>query len=404
MPRNPRLDILTISLAYLAFIGIGMSSGLLGVAWTSMQVEFGLPLDALGFMLTASTIGYLTASFGSGMLAHRFGIGRMLVLAGVLMIVGLLAAVLSPNFWLLVALTLLTGTGSGILDAGLNGYVAQHHSDRAMNWLHAAFGVGVTITPLIFAQIFSAQLSWRVGYGAVLGFIAVLTVVFLFARGSWRSQLLHSDGVPAKRRRVIDVLRMPVVLMGILMFFLYAGLEATPGQLGLVLFTQGRGLSEEIASLWVGYYWASFTIGRIFFGAIITRVNTLLLFRLCVLATLLGALLLMWNPSPEAGLIGLLVLGFAQAPLFPMMISNTPGRVGAASANDAIGFQIAGAGIGIAALPSFAAVLANNPNLSVEIIPVFIVVAAVLVIVLHEISVMQGARARQRVEAAAAGD
>lgn len=401
MLTSSRFNLLTISLAYLAFVGIGMSSGLLGVAWTSMQAEFGLPLDAMGFMLTSSTIGYLTASFISGSLAHRFGIGRMLIMAGVLMSLGLLAAVLSPNFWLLVVLTLLTGMGSGILDAGLNGYVAQHHSDRAMNWLHAAFGVGVTITPLIFAQIFSAQLSWRVGYALVLGFIVVLTIIFLFSRNLWRSQLVQHEGTPAKRRSVTEILRMPVVLMGILMFFLYAGLEATPGQLGLVLFTQGRGFTEEIASLWVGYYWGSFTIGRIFFGAIITRVNTLLLFRLCIVATLIGALLLWWNPTPELGLIGLLVLGFAQAPLFPMMISNTPGRVGAANANDAIGFQIAGAGIGIAALPSFAAVLANS--ISVDVIPLFIVIAAVLVIILHEISVMQGARSRQ-VQAVPAGD
>ncbi len=402
MPRNPRFDAVTIVLAYLAFIAIGMSSGLLGVAWTSMQVEFSQPLDALGFVLTASTIGYLLASFGSGMLAHRFGIGRMLVLGGALMIVGLLAAVLSPNFWLLVVLTVLTGIGSGILDAGLNAYVAQHHSDRAMNWLHAAFGVGVTLTPLIFAQIFSAQLSWRVGYTIVLGFIAVLTVVFILGHGVWRRELPQSGGKPAQRRRPLDVLRMPVVIMGIVMFFLYAGLEATPGQLGLVLFTQGRGFSEEVASLWVGYYWGSFTIGRIFFGAIITRINTLLLFRICIAASLLGALLLLWNPLPELGLIGLLVLGFAQAPLFPMMISNTPGRVGAGNANDAIGFQIAGAGIGIAALPSFAAVLANS--ISVETIPVFIVVAAVLMIVLHEVSVAQGARIQRQAEAAPAGD
>lgn len=401
MPRNPRFDAFTVSLAYLAFIGIGMSAGLLGVAWTSMQTEFEVPLDAVGFMLTASTLGYLTASFYSGMLAHRFGIGRLLTLGGALMVVGLLAAVLSPNFWLLVVLTLLTGFGSGTIDAGLNAYLAQHHSERAMNWLHAAFGVGVTVSPLILAEVFKAEQSWRVGYGIVCGFIAVLTVVLLFTIPIWRRELPQSEGKPVHRRSVRDTLRMPLVWMGILMFFVYAGLEATPGQWVFTLFTQSRGIAEVAASQWVSIYWGSFTIGRIFFGAIITRVNTLFLLRACMIGALVGALLLWWNPSAEIGFIGLAVLGFAQAPLFPVLISNTPRRVGVSSAADAIGFQIAGAGVGIAALPALAGVLANN--ISIEIIPIFVVVAIVLMIILHELSIIQSVRTEQT-EAVAAGD
>jgi fucose permease len=102
------------------------------------------------------------------------------------------------------------------------------------------------------------------------------------------------------------------------------------------------------------------------------------------------------------GFFGLILLGFAQAPLFPVLISNTPRRVGASSAADAIGFQIAGAGVGIAALPALAGVLANNIN--IEIVPVFIVVCAVLMIILHEISIIQGVRIRRRAEAAPVGD
>jgi fucose permease len=401
MPRNPRFDAFTVSLAYLAFIGIGMSAGLLGVAWTSMQTEFAVPLDAVGFMLTASTLGYLTASFYSGMLAHRFGIGRLLTLGGALMVVGLLAAVLSPNFWLLVVLTLLSGFGSGTIDAGLNAYIAQHHSERAMNWLHAAFGVGVTVSPLILAEVFKAEQSWRMGYGIVSGFIVVLTIVLLFAIPIWRRELPQSGGKPVHRRSVRDTLRMPLVWMGILMFFVYAGLEATPGQWVFTLFTQSRGIAEVAASQWVSIYWGSFTIGRIFFGAIITRLNTLFLLRACMIGALVGALLLWWNPSAEIGFIGLAVLGFAQAPLFPVLISNTPRRVGASSAADAIGFQIAGAGVGIAALPALAGVLANN--ISIEIIPVFVVVAIVLMIILHELSLLQSVQTEQA-EAVPAGD
>lgn len=42
-----------VSLAYIAFISLGMPDGLLGVAWPSIRADFSIPLDALGMLLTA---------------------------------------------------------------------------------------------------------------------------------------------------------------------------------------------------------------------------------------------------------------------------------------------------------------------------------------------------------------
>ncbi len=65
-------------LAYVAFIALGMPDGLLGVAWPSMRADFSIPLDALGILLIASVIGYMTSSFMSGVLIGRMGVGRLL--------------------------------------------------------------------------------------------------------------------------------------------------------------------------------------------------------------------------------------------------------------------------------------------------------------------------------------
>ena len=57
----PKLGL--IVLAYIAFIGLGMPDGLLGVAWPSIRTGFSIPLDAIGMLLTAATAGYMTSSF-----------------------------------------------------------------------------------------------------------------------------------------------------------------------------------------------------------------------------------------------------------------------------------------------------------------------------------------------------
>ena len=60
-----------VLLAYAAFIALGTPDGLLGIAWPTMRLDFGVPLDAVGMLLVASVIGYMTSSFLSGALVAR---------------------------------------------------------------------------------------------------------------------------------------------------------------------------------------------------------------------------------------------------------------------------------------------------------------------------------------------
>src|SRR5690554_6173644 len=67
-----------ILLIYIAFMSLRLPDGLLGVAWPDMRANFGLPLDALGILLFASTTGYLLSSFFNGVLVKKMGVARLL--------------------------------------------------------------------------------------------------------------------------------------------------------------------------------------------------------------------------------------------------------------------------------------------------------------------------------------
>lgn len=62
--RHPRLAL--IALALIAFVGLGMPDGLLGVGWPSLRADFAVPLDALGSLLVAGVAGYTTSGFWRG--------------------------------------------------------------------------------------------------------------------------------------------------------------------------------------------------------------------------------------------------------------------------------------------------------------------------------------------------
>ncbi|MBK8045683.1 MAG: MFS transporter [Anaerolineales bacterium] len=147
-----------------------------------------------------------------------------------------------------------------------------------------------------------------------------------------------------------------------------------------------------LAGFWTSFYWASFTFGRFFFGFIADRVNVVNTVRLMLIIALISAALMWWNPVNWVGFIGLAILGFAMAPVFPLLISDTPARLGVADATNAIGFQVGAASFGIAILPGFAGVLAER--VSLEAIPPFMVFAFILLIAMYEIAERGTARAR----------
>jgi fucose permease len=106
------------------------------------------------------------------------------------------------------------------------------------------------------------------------------------------------------------------------------------------------------------------------------------LLRSCILGIIGGSALVWWHPSDLVSFLGLALIGLSVAPLFPSLISSTPKRVGRRHAANAIGFQVAAGSVGIALLPGFAGVLAQN--LGLEAIGPFLVVAAGVMFVLHE--------------------
>jgi fucose permease len=163
--------------------------------------------------------------------------------------------------------------------------------------------------------------------------------------------------------------------------FLYTGAEFSFGSWTYSLLTLSRNVPVEVAGLWAGSYWATFTIGRILAGILTRRFGMANLLKAGFLLALCGSLLLWWNPFPQASIIAVSVIGFAIAPIFPGLVSGTSTRVGEHHAANTIGMQIAAAGLGGAVVPSLAGVLAQN--ISLEAIPVYLAGVFMVLTVLY---------------------
>ena len=148
---------ITLIVALLAFLSLGLPDGALGVAWPSIRTTFSLSLSQLGTLLTASMSGYLVASALSGRIVQTIGVGHLLTLSTALMAVSAAGYALAPGWWVMLGCGVGAGMGSGAIDAGLNAYAAHHFSPRATNWMHATFGIGATAGPLLMTALITRE-------------------------------------------------------------------------------------------------------------------------------------------------------------------------------------------------------------------------------------------------------
>lgn len=368
-------------IAFVAFISLGLPDGLLGVAWPSMRASFGVPLDAMGFLLAASVAGYLISSTLSGPLVARLGIGRLLALSSLLTATALIGYTLVPAWFLVLPLGIIAGFGAGAIDAGINNFIAAHHRPL-LYLLHAMFGIGTTIGPLIMTAALNLS-TWRAGYLLVGFFQLGLAVIFLLTAHWWQDGRAAETAVATAPPATLgQTLRLPLAWLGILFFLLYTGLEVSVGQWSYTLLTEGRGVTANLGGIMVGSYWGAFTGGRLLSGLIVRRLAEKRYLRLSFAGMVIGSLLIWWNPTTAVGLLALPLIGFSLAPIFPALVGSTQERLPRAHVANAIGLQIGAASLGGALLPGFAGTLGRVINL--EMIAAVFLGAALALTLLHE--------------------
>jgi fucose permease len=397
--RLPTRKITVVIIGYLAFIVMAMPETALGVAWPSMQATFGIPLDALGVLLITSRIGLIIASFNSGRLTTFLGIGLLLLIGSGLRTAALFGYAIAPTWGFMLAISILAGAGGGLVTSGLNTYFAMNHGARLMNWLHASFGLGAMLGPILMTAILNSGNSWRLGY-AITAVLQVLVAFALLATLSdWKlvpkkaavssqdSGFKNEAVTTEQRPNTTRLWRSSILWLSMGLFFVSAGIESTTGQWSFSLLTESRMVPIAVAGAWVSVYWGSFTAGRILFGFVADRWSERWVIRIGTLLAGFASLLLWADLDPWSGLVSLALMGLALAPISPLLTTSTPDRLGNRDAPAGVGYQVGAASIGIAIMPGLAGFLAQRSSL--EIVPPFLIASCLAFLLLYEITLLK---------------
>lgn len=255
---------LVVFLAYLAFFSLALSPSMLGVAWPSIQLSFGVPLSAAGLISPVGTATGLVATSLAARFTGRFGVGRVLAAGTLLSAVGLTANALSATWWQFLATIAVLGFAGGAIDASLNAYAARWFGPGRITMLHACYGVGAALSPLIATATIATGAGWRPAYLIVAGILAVTGVVFTLTRQHWRATTVASSPTrpqrPAVRVWTVDS------VAGMAAVVVQNGIEMTVALWAFTFLTQHVGVDTVVAGTLASGYWFLLVIGRIGFG------------------------------------------------------------------------------------------------------------------------------------------
>jgi fucose permease len=369
---------------YFAFISLGLPDSLLGATWPIMQPDFGVPYSFAGIASMVISGGTIISSLLSGRVINRFGTGKVTFVSVLMTAVALLGFSLAPSFPWIVVLAIPLGLGAGAVDSGLNEYVAEHYKSHHMSWLHCFWGIGAMSGPLIMSQTIALDHSWRSGYLIVSIIQWVLVVILFFSIPIWKqgsslSLSVQSDGSVSENPAAIESppgffspLKIRGVKYVLMAFFFYCGIEATMGLWGGSYLVRARGLDPVTAAEWVSLFYASITFGRLVTGFVTMRLSNPILIRAGTIIIICGIVLLFLPLPALAALIAFVLIGLGCAPIFPIMLHETPGRFGKQSAQQVMSFQMAVAYVGSTFLPPLFGFVASNASLS--LLPVFVIV------------------------------
>jgi fucose permease len=355
-------------LALGSFVVIGLPDGIIGTAWPSMRVTFGAPVGDLGLILLLATTGSVLVTIFVGTLIQRLGVPALLAVAGFCLALAAAGFGLAPGFGLVLGMAVLGGAAAGMMDAGLNTAIALSGRQRLLNLLHAAYGVGTAIGPLVVTAAILTG-SWRPAY-------LVLVVLDLLIAGAWlrqrrregppsaaaeKPQAAGPQSVPQWSRRRYGL----VLAVGMSVFFLYTGLEVGAGQWEATFLRGQLNLSTSATGLAVFGYWGALTAVRICLAMVPRPVAPRIVVRVGSALAVIAAAVIWWQPGPTVTVIAFAVLGGALAGVFPALVTLTPVRIGERRAQHVIAWQVGAAAAGGAGISALIGLLIGTAGLAV---------------------------------------
>jgi fucose permease len=196
----------------------------------------------------------------------------------------------------------------------------RHNPAATVNLSGTFFGLGCLTASLLIAGTFGI-------YTVPSMLILFALIPLYFGIVFWRSSFPVGSSVRMRSAKQASMdLRSPsAILFSLLLFFQFGNEWSIAGWLALFLI-QRLGLSPTTSLMVLSLYWLALLLGRIVAQTMLPRVRHSRLLMGNVLAAMLGCILLAFTDNLFGAGVGVLLVGFGFAIIYPLIVEKIGGR------------------------------------------------------------------------------
>ena len=167
----------------LALLVTSLSFGIRAGIMNQLGIDFQLSTSQLGTITAAAFWGFPLAIVVGGFVVDMIGMKRLLVMAFIFHLAGIVLTIFAQGYWSLFLSTLLIGIANGTVEAACNPLVAALYPENKttrLNHFHLWFPGGIVIGTLLVTLFVQLGLGWKVQVAMMI--IPTLIYGYLFSK------------------------------------------------------------------------------------------------------------------------------------------------------------------------------------------------------------------------------
>ena len=260
--NNNRLFLASCISLIVTAMTFAIRAGILG----QLGTDFQLSDTELGWVNSMAFLGFPMATIFGGLLYNSLGARKLMIIAFLSHLLGILLTIYAGGFWTLLISTFFIGFANGSVEAACNPLIADMYSDNRttmLNKFHVWFPGGIVVGALVSKFMTDFGMSWQLQIASML--IPTLLYGYLFLGQTFPK----SENIVSDTKLNLKSLLSPLFIFIVLCMTLTATTELGTQQWVERILGNSGASPMLILAMVTGLM----AVGRYFAGPIIHRFN-----------------------------------------------------------------------------------------------------------------------------------
>lgn len=377
---------------FVSYVVYGLSGNLLNSVWPTVADNIGAAVAVLGIVSTLCNITSGVTSVFVYKLRRKFGTNITVSIGLVFMALCLILFGVAKSIYIIGLGFILLGIGNAIVDVGANSYIVKAYDAKKVSLLHACWGIGAAMGPIIMAFAITHFSNLRLGFfiGAVI--IVVVFIIMRFMKRKWEANKssvakevveLHSVSEKEKtsNKKFSDVIKLDLALIVMICFFFGNALNGLMNTWVATIYVEQRHMSVIEGANLASVFFASLTITRVVLGFIASNFKTKNVIFFGIIMAIIGiGIMFIKSTNIHFLYLNVAILGIGIAPIIPFLNHYLKDLFGEDNVGEILSFSsiFSLTGIGIS---SFCATLVVK-FFGIDVIQIYIMAVTIILLLI----------------------